>query len=104
MPSKKMSKNNQPKFWGPAIFEAKTLKTIRNRFLDDVIASQNKLIGWSDCLAQLVIMAGGYEVLQNPNHVQTWYGERPDLYPNYTDWRDAEIADYIKDIEIIKKL
>lgn len=70
----------------------------------DMIASQHKLIGWSDCLAQLVIMAGGYEVLQNPNHVQTWYHERPDLYPNYTDWRDYEIADYIKDIEIIKSL
>ena len=34
--------------------------------------------------------------------VQTWYHERPDLYPNYTDWRDYEIADYVKDIEIIK--
>jgi hypothetical protein len=70
----------------------------------DMIAKQSKLIGWSDCLAQLVIMAGGFEVLQNPNHVQTWYGERPDLYPNYTNWRDYEIADYIKDIEIIKSL
>ena len=70
----------------------------------DIIASQNKLIGWSDCLAQLIIMIGGYDVLQNPNHVQTWYGERPDLYPNYKDWRDAEIVDYIKDIEIIKQL
>jgi hypothetical protein len=70
----------------------------------DMIASQNKLIGWSDCLAQLVIMAGGYEVIQNPQMVQTWYHERPDLYPNYTDWRDYEIADYVKDIEIIKQL
>ena len=70
----------------------------------DMITSQNKLIGWSDLLAQLIIMIGGYDVLQNPNHVQTWYGERPDLYPNYKDWRDAEIVDYIKDIEIIKQL
>jgi hypothetical protein len=70
----------------------------------DMIAKQNKLIGWSDCLAQLVIMAGGYEVLQNPQMVQTWYHERPDLYPNYTDWKDYEIADYVKDIEIIKSL
>lgn len=68
------------------------------------IAIISKLIGWSDCLAQLVIMVGGFEVLQNPNHVQTWYDERPDLYPNYTNWRDYEIADYIKDIEIIKSL
>ncbi len=70
----------------------------------DMIASQNKIIGWSDCLAQLVIMAGGYEVIQNPQMVQTWYHERPDLYPNYTDWRDYEIVDYLKDMEEIKKL
>lgn len=68
------------------------------------ISSQNKLIGWSDCLAQLVIMAGGYEVLMNKQMVQTWYGERPDLYPNYTHWSDYEIVDYLKDIEQIKKL
>jgi len=70
----------------------------------DKISPQSKLIGWSDCLAQLVIMAGGYSVVQNPQMVQTWYHERPDLYPNYTDWRDCEIADYVKDIEIIKQL
>jgi len=70
----------------------------------DMISSYEKLIGWSDCLAQLTIMVGGYEVLQNPNHVQAWYHERPDLYPNYTHWRDYEIADYVKDIEIIKGL
>jgi hypothetical protein len=36
--------------------------------------------------------------------VQTWYGERPDLYPNYTHWKNYEIVDYLKDIEEIKKL
>ena len=70
----------------------------------DMNKNQNKLIGWADCLSQLVIMAGGYSVVQNPQMVQTWYHERPDLYPNYTDWRDYEIVDYLKDIEIIKKL
>jgi len=70
----------------------------------DMIASQNKLIGWSDCLAQLVIMAGGYEVAMNEQMVQTWYHERPDLYPTYTHWKDYEIVDYLKDIEEIKKL
>jgi hypothetical protein len=70
----------------------------------DMIASQSKLIGWSDCLAQLVIMAGGFEVVQNTQMVQIWYGDRPDLYPNYTSWKDCEIVDYVKDIEIIKQL
>jgi hypothetical protein len=70
----------------------------------DMIANQSKLIGWSDCLAQLVIMAGGYEVVQNTQMVQVWYGERPDLFPNYTDWKNCEIVDYLKDIEIIKQL
>lgn len=70
----------------------------------DVISKKEKLIGWSDCLAQLVIMAGGYEVLQNEQHVQTWYHERSDLYPKYTHWSQYEIVDYLKDIETIKKL
>ena len=69
-----------------------------------MIASQNKLIGWSDCLAQLIIMAGGYEVVMNEQMVQTWYHERTDLYPTYTHWKDYEIVDYLKDIEEIKKL
>jgi hypothetical protein len=70
----------------------------------ETLANQNKLIGWSDCLAQLVIMCGGFEVVMNKQMVQTWYHERPDLYPNYTHWKDYEIVDYLKDIEEIKKL
>lgn len=70
----------------------------------DMIAKYSKLIGWSDCLAQIVIMAGGYEVVQNKQNVQTWYHERTDLYPTYTHWSDYEIVDYLKDIEEIKKL
>lgn len=68
------------------------------------ISSVEKLIGWSDCLAQLTIMVGGYEVVQNPQMIQTWYGERPDLYPTYTHWSNYEIIDYLKDIEEIRKL
>lgn len=70
----------------------------------ETISKHSKLIGWSDCLAQIVIMVGGYEVLQNENHVQTWYHERPDLYPKYVSWKYAEIADYVKDIETIRLL
>jgi hypothetical protein len=69
----------------------------------DTIASQSKLIGWSDCLAQLVIMAGGYEVIQNPKLTQTWF-ETSELYPSCKNWRDAEIVDYLKDLETIKNI
>lgn len=70
----------------------------------DELQSYSHLIGWSDCVAQLVIMGGGYEVTQNGQMVQTWYHERPDLYPTYTHWSNYEIVDYLKDIEEIKKL
>jgi hypothetical protein len=70
----------------------------------DMLVQHSKLIGWSDCVAQLVIMCGGFEVAMNTQMVQTWYGERPDLYPNYTHWKNYEIVDYLKDIEEIKKL
>ena len=62
------------------------------------------LIGWVDVLPQLTIMIGGYRVIQNPQMVQTWYHERPDLYPTYTHWKNYEIADFVKDIEEIRKL
>jgi hypothetical protein len=70
----------------------------------DMLTQYSKLIGWSDCLAQLVIMVGGFDVVINKQLGQTWFGERPDLYPEFTNWRDCEIVDYIKDIEIIKNL
>ena len=70
----------------------------------DEIVKESKLIGWSDCLAQLILMAGGYTVVPNPQYIQTWYSERPDLYPNFTKWEDYEIVDYIKDIDVIKNL
>lgn len=69
----------------------------------DTIVSYSKLIGWSDCLAQLVIMAGGYNVVQNPQLVQTWF-EDSELYTSCKNWRDAEIVDYLKDLEIIKNI
>jgi hypothetical protein len=69
-----------------------------------MIASYDRLIGWPDSLGQFVIMAGGYDVVQNKQMVQAWYHERPDLYPNYTNWKNYEIVDYLKDIEEIKKL
>jgi hypothetical protein len=69
----------------------------------DEIKNFNNRIGWSDCIAQMVIMAGGYEVIQNPNYVQTWF-EGSNLYPKCNNWREAEIVDYLKDLETIKTL
>jgi hypothetical protein len=70
----------------------------------ELIQSKTHLIGWSDCISQIVIMAGGYEVVQNEQMVQTWYHERPDLYPTYTNWKDYEIVDYVKDMNVIINL
>ncbi len=70
----------------------------------ETLLSHTHLIGWSDCISQIVIMGGGYKVIQNPQHVQTWYHERKDLYPTYTHWSDYELIDYLKNIDEIKKL
>lgn len=70
----------------------------------DNIKKLDHLIGWVDVLPQLTIMVGGGEVLQNPQMIQTWYHERPDLYPTFTHWRDYEIADFVKNIDDILSL
>lgn len=70
----------------------------------DMIMSYSHLIGWPDCIAQLIIMAGNFEVVINKQWAQAWWHERPDLYPNYTHWSNYEIVDYLKDIEIIRNL
>jgi hypothetical protein len=70
----------------------------------DQIKAIDKGIGWSDCLAQLVIMAGGYSVVMNKRMVQTWYDKRPDLHPGFTHWKDYDIVDYLKDKEEIENL
>jgi hypothetical protein len=69
----------------------------------DTIASNDKLIGWPDSLAQFVIMVGGYDVIQNSQMVQPWF-ETSELYPYCKNWREYEIVDYLKDLEIIKNI
>lgn len=70
----------------------------------EMIESYSHLIGWPDCLAQLVVMAGNHKVVINTQWAQAWWHERPDLYPNYTHWSNYEIVDYLKDIETIRTL
>jgi hypothetical protein len=70
----------------------------------DTIEQHSHLIGWPDCVAQLVVMVGGFEVVVNKQWAQAWWNERPDLYPQYTHWSDYEIVDYLKDMDIIKQL
>ena len=62
------------------------------------------LIGWVDVLPQITIMVGGYDVVMNKQQIQTWYPDRPDLYPGFTHWKDYEIADFVKNIEDIRTL
>jgi hypothetical protein len=70
----------------------------------DNIRAYSKLIGWCDCISQLVLMAGGYDVVMNKPLVATWYWQRPDLFPGFTDWEDYEIVDFLKDSDDIKRL
>ena len=49
-------------------------------------------------------MAVNGSVVWNKQLVQTWFNERPDLYPGHSNWRDYEIVDFLKDDEIIKSL
>jgi hypothetical protein len=68
------------------------------------LVNETHLIGWVDVLPQITMMAGGYDVVMNKNLVQIWFGDRKDLYPNFGNWKDYEIVDFIKDMQIIKNL
>ncbi len=70
----------------------------------DELREQTHLIGWVDVLPQLAVMAVNGSVVWNKQLVQTWFNERPDLYPGHSNWRDYEIVDFLKDDEIIKSL
>jgi len=70
----------------------------------DEIREQTHLIGWVDVLPQLAVMSVKGKVIMNTQHVQTWYKERPDLYPAHSTWEDYEIVDFLKDEHIIKNL
>lgn len=70
----------------------------------DAIVESSHLIGWCDFLPQITIMVGGFDVVMNSQLVQTWYGNHPELYPTFTDWRDYEIVDFLKDLNLVKQL
>ena len=49
-------------------------------------------------------MASNGSVVWNRELVQTWFHEKPELYPGKGHWRDYEIVDFLKDDEIINNL
>ena len=80
-----------------------SFRDVLDYYWDDLV-KQSHLIGWVDVLPQITIMAMGHNVVINNQLIQTWYGDRPDLFPGFTNWKDYEIADFVKDVEIIKQL
>lgn len=70
----------------------------------ELIRMNTHLIGWVDVISQLNFMVSGFKVVMNKQLIQTWYGERPDLFPTFTHWKDYEIIDFLKDKETILSL
>jgi hypothetical protein len=67
----------------------------------DTIFTQTKLIGWSDCILQVIIQCGGGDVVVNKKLVEPWMQKEGWISD---DWRNYEIVNYLKDLEIIKTL
>jgi hypothetical protein len=67
----------------------------------DIIFKQTKLIGWSDCILQIVIQCSGTKIIVNEQLVEPWMVEQGWIDK---DWKEFEIVNYLKDIEIIKSL
>jgi hypothetical protein len=67
----------------------------------DEIGKYSKLIGWSDCILQVIIQCAGSRVIVNQQLVEPWMQTEGWIKD---DWRNYEIVNYLKDIEIIKQL
>lgn len=67
----------------------------------DTIFKQTKLIGWSDCILQVVIQCSGSRIIVNEELVEPWMVEQGWINK---DWKEFEIVNYLKDEEIIKSL
>lgn len=61
----------------------------------DDIFKQTKLIGWSDCILQVVIQCSGSKIVINNQLVEPWMVEKKWID---RDWREFEIVNYLKDI------
>ena len=67
----------------------------------DDILKFTKLIGWSDCVLQVIMQMGGSSVVYNEQLVEPWMEDEGWIND---DWRNYEIINYLKDIEEIRKL
>jgi len=67
----------------------------------DEIAKFTKLIGWSDCILQIIIQCSGSRIVINKELVEPWMVEQGWIDK---DWSEFEIVNYLKDIEEIRKL
>jgi hypothetical protein len=64
----------------------------------DLIAQYTKLIGWSDCILQVVIQCSGSKIIINPELVEPWMVEQGWIDK---DWKEFEIINYLKDHTLI---
>lgn len=67
----------------------------------DEMLQKTKLIGWADCILQVVIQCSDSRVIINDELVEPWMIEQGWID---RDWREFEIINYLKDIEIIRTL
>jgi len=67
---------------------------------DNILISTN-LIGWSDCVLQVIMQMGGSSIVYNKQLVEPWMQTQGWISD---DWRNYEIINYLKDIEEIRKL
>lgn len=61
----------------------------------DDIFKQTKLIGWSDCILQVIIQCSGSKIVTNNQLVEPWMVEKKWID---RDWKEFEIVNYLKDI------
>ena len=67
----------------------------------DDIAKSTKLIGWSDCILQVIIQCSGSRIIINKQLVDPWMFDEGWIDKN---WKEFEIVNYLKDIEEIKNI
>lgn len=67
----------------------------------DSLLKSTKLIGWSDCVLQVIMQMGGSKIVDNLQIVEPWMQEFGWIDD---EWRNYEIINYLKDIEEIRKL
>lgn len=67
----------------------------------DTILKSTRLIGWSDCVLQVIMQMGDSSIVYNEQLVEPWMQSKGWIDD---DWKNYEIINYLKDLEEIKKL